>query len=565
MQLAELKQKGMAPEFLTEEGLKTLQGGYLLPGEAPVDMYRRLAKAAASYYSDMPDLENKFFQYIYNGWLCPATPVASNMGTDRGLPVSCFSSYMEDSLSGIFQTIKEVAVMTKYGGGTSVHMLDIRGSQSVVNGTGGYASGPESWAKILDSTISAVSQGNVRRGAVSAYLPIDHNNAESFMRIRNPAQDHNKYCPNIHHGMNISDKFMQEMLDGNEKNRGLWKSLIKNRFETGEPYLFFSDHAQKNNPESYAKNNIKVNGSNLCNEIMLGTDKDHSLVCCLSSVNVAKYDEWKDTDLIKTAIYFLDAVMEEFIKKASKIPDMIRAVSFSIKSRALGLGVLGWHTLLQSKLVAFDSFDAMMLNAEIFRKMKNDSDQASRELAAFKGEPEWMAGTGRRNSHLIAVAPTVSNSTISGNVSAGIEPVAANVFVKKGAKGTFIQYNPILKQKLQEVDMDNDDVWRQIIKDEGSVLGIKGLPQEFKDVFLTAREINQFAIIKQAGQRQKFIDQGQSINLFFSSNSDPKYIHKVHVEAWKEGLKGLYYLRSSSPIRTDLASRSAEECKACEG
>jgi len=565
MDLQRLKELGKASDWLTEEGLKTLQGGYLQSGETPVDMYRRVSKAAASYYpaSMQQELESKFFAIIYKGWLGLATPVASNMGTSRGLPVSCFSSFMPDTLNGIFDTIKEVAVMTKYGGGTAVHMNKIRSTEDSVLGTGGTASGPVSWAKILDSTISSVSQGAIRRGAVAAYLPIEHTDANSFIMIRHPSQDQNKYCPNIHHGVTISDSFMQDMLAGDKDKRDKWKHLMTTRLETGEPFVFFSDAAQQGNPKHLPW--YRVNGSNLCSEIFLHTDDDHSFVCCLSSMNLAKYDEWKDTDAVKTAIYFLDAVMQEFIAKAYFIPGMERAYNFAVKSRALGLGVLGWHTLLQSKMFAFDSFESMMLNSRVFSSMKQQADEASREIAEILGEPEWMQGTGKRNSHLLAVAPTVSNALISGGVSQGIEPISANVFVQKSAKGTFIRYNPTLKQKLGELGLDNSQIWDSIIKADGSVLGIKEIPEEVQQVFLTARELNQFAIVKQAGQRQKFIDQGQSVNLFFSANSEPKYIHQVHVEAWKEGLKSLYYLRSSAAIRSDLASRSVEECKACEG
>lgn len=565
LELMKLKEQGKAPEWMTNEALKTLRGGYLQSGETPVDMYRRVAKAAANKFPlhMKVQLESSFYSIIFKGWLGLATPVASNMGTSRGLPISCFSSYMPDTLDGIFDTVKEVALMTKYGGGTAVHMNDIRSTEDSVLGTGGTASGPVSWAKILDSTISSVSQGAIRRGAVAAYLPIEHHDASSFIMIRHPSQDQNKYCPNIHHGVNISDNFMQEMLDGDRNKRDKWKHLMTTRFETGEPYLFFSDAAQKGNPSHLPW--YRVNGSNLCNEIMLHTDKDHSLVCCLSSMNLAKYDEWKDTDAIKVATYFLDAVMQEFIEKSYFIPGLERAYNSAIKGRALGLGVLGWHTLLQSKMIPFDSFDAMMLNARVFSKLEQQTEEASRELADLLGEPEWMQGTGKRNTHLVAIAPTVSNALISGGVSQGVEPISANVFVQKSAKGTFIRSNPSLKAKLAELNLDTFDVWDSIIKAEGSVLGNKLIPEDVQQVFLTAREINQFAIIKQAGQRQKFISQSQSINLFFSANSDPKYIHQVHVSAWQEGLKGLYYLRSSAAIRADLASRSAAECAACDG
>lgn len=571
MNLKDLQKDNAAPEWMTEEGFKTLLEGYLLPFETPREMYRRVARAAAKH-APQPDnnipryWEDMFFDIMWRNWLCPATPVAANMGAGRGLPISCFSSYMPDSLDGIFKTVHEIAMMSKYGGGTAVHMKDIRPTGAGITGTGGQSSGVVSWSKVLDSTIMSVSQGSTRRGATAVYLPIDHKDSAAFMRIRRPEGDVNRHCPNIHHGVNISDSFMQQMIAGDKEKQSLWIELMKHRFETGEPYIFFSDAAQRNNPPAYNTYGLSVNGSNLCTEIFLATAQMYSLVCCLSSLNLAKYDEWKGTQLAYFATIFLDCVMQEFIDMASTIHGLERAVNFAKDSRALGLGVLGWHSLLQSKNVPFDSFEAMRLNAEIFSTINKQADRASRDLVELFGRdvPKLCEGMGRRNSHLTAVAPTVSNSTISGNVSPGVEPIPANAYVKKTAKGAFVQYNPILKSRLAEINMDKEEVWNSIVKNEGSVQHLS-IPPEMKEVFLTAREINQFTIVKQAGQRQKWIDQGQSINLFFASNSDPKYIHKVHVAAWEAGLKSLYYLRSSSIIKGDMASRSEAECKACEG
>lgn len=564
MKLQDLKNSGLAPEWLDEEGFKVLQSGYLLKGETPRDAYQRVAKAAASYLPNSEKYEQDFFQLIWSNWLCPSTPVMANMGTTRGLPISCFGSYTPDSMHGIMDTVKEIAMMSKYGGGTSAYLGALRASGASINGTGGISSGVVSWAKIMDSTIASVAQG-VRRGALAVYLEADHADAADFLRIRRPEGDPNRQCPNIHQGIIISDDFMQKVKESNGKERELYKTILKTRVETGEPYLFFKDTVVKKDPDWYKKANWSSKASNLCNEIYLHTDDEHSFVCCLSSMNLARYDEWKNTTAVQSAIFFLDAVMEEFIKKAEKMIGMERAVNFAKKSRALGLGVLGYHTLLQKRMFAFDSFDAMMLNAEIFSNMQKQAELASKELAQILGEPELMVGFGRRNSHLMAIAPTVSNSTLSGNVSPGIEPIVANAWVKKSAKGTFIQYNRELINLLKSKNQDSDDVWSSIVKNEGSVQHLSFLSDEEKAVFLTAREINQFAIVKQAAQRQKWIDQGQSVNLFFASNSDPKYIHKVHWMAWEEGLKGLYYFRSSSPLRADMASRSENECASCEG
>ncbi len=568
--LQDLKDKGEAPEWLTIESLKTLQGGYLLEGETPRTAYRRVAKAASNMLGQIglsmeKHYEDKFFELMWNNWLCPSTPVLANMGTDRGLPISCFGSYVPDTLVGIMDSVKEVAMMSKYGGGTSGYFGDIRGAGAPVKGTGGMSNGTIAWLKIFDSMIASVSQGGVRRGAFAGYEPIEHKDASDFMRIRRPEGDPNRQCLNLHHGVSIGDDFMQKVLDGSKKERKLWLDLLKTRSETGEPYIFFRDTANKADPEWYKKAGWSTKNSNLCTEIMLSVDNERSFVCCLSSLNIARWDEFKDTDTVFYSTIFLDAVMTEFIIKASKLEGMGKAVKFAKESRALGLGVLGWHTLLQEKEIAFDSFQAMQLNAEVFRKINSDTIKASEVLAKELGEPDLMKGFGRRNSHLVAVAPTASNSIISGNVSPGIEPIAANAYVKKTAKGVFIQYNPTLKKLLASKGKDDEDTWKSIVKNEGSVQHLSILSKEEKEVFLTAREINQYAIVKQAAQRQKWIDQGQSVNLFFASNSDPKYINGVHIAAWKEGLKSLYYFRSSSPLKADMASRDESECKACEG
>jgi ribonucleoside-diphosphate reductase alpha chain len=570
--LQTLKDKGDAPEWLTIEGLKTLQGGYLLEGETPRDAYRRVANAAAKalvssgYKSHAQGfLEDKFFDLMWKNWLCPATPVLANMGTERGLPISCFGSYVEDTLVGIMDAQKEVAMMSKYGGGTSGYFGDVRPAGSLVRGTGGISNGTIAWLKMFDSMIASVSQGGVRRGAFAGYEPIEHKDAPDFMRIRRPEGDPNRQCLNLHHGFSIGDDFMQKVLDGSKHERKLWLDVLKTRSETGEPYIFFRDTAQRADPPWYKAKGWSTKNSNLCTEIMLHVDKDRSFVCCLSSINIVRWNEFKDTDAIFFMTLFLDGVMTEFISKAKGLVGMERAVRFAEESRAIGLGVLGYHTFLQENMIPFDSFEAMRLNAEIFRTLQSEAIRASEHLAKEIGEPELLKGFGRRNSHLIAVAPTASNSILSGNVSPGIEPIAANAYVKKTAKGVFIQYNPILKKLLASKGKDEEDVWKSIIKNEGSVQSLSFLTKEEKEVFLTAREINQYAIIKQAAQRQKWIDQGQSVNLFFASNSDPKYINGVHIAAWKEGLKSLYYFRSSSPLRADMASRDESECKACEG
>jgi ribonucleoside-diphosphate reductase alpha chain len=357
---------------------------------------------------------------------------------------------------------------------------------------------------------------------------------------------------------------MQSMVDGDIEKRALYAEILKARVESGEPYIFFTDSVNKANPECYVKNNLSVKCSNLCSEITLHIDPEHTFVCCLSSLNLVRYDEWKNTDTVELSIKFLDAVLSEYIKKTEHMKGMECSRRSAIKGRAIGLGVLGWHTLLQDRSIPFDSFDAMQLNAEIFRNIRAKAEEETKRLAEEFGEPEWCKGFNRRHTHLLACAPTVSNSTISGGYSAGIEPISANIFVQKSAKGTFIRKNATLEKLLATKDKNTPETWKSINDKGGSVQHLTCLTDHEKQVFLTAREISQFAVIKLAIQRQKWVDQAQSVNLFFAMNSDPKYIHEVHLAAWKGGLKTLYYLRSDGVIKGDLASRTEEECKACE-
>ena len=563
LELEQLKKSNEAPHWLDIEGYRTLNGGYLLKGETPRMMYRRVANAAAKQFHH-DSLEEKFFDIMWKNWLCLASPVASNMGTERGLPISCNTIHVDDSIDSIFTKQHELAMLSKNGAGVGVYLGDIRGRGAVINGNG-KSEGIIPWAKCFDTTTIAVSQGATRRGATALYLPVDHVDIEEFINIRRPVGDMNRRCLNVNNAICISDEWMDSMINGDAHKRYLWKEIIKARMETGEPYLLFTDNINKANPEAYKNNNLTVKSSNLCNEIMLFTDKDHTFVCCLSSMNLMRWEEWKDTDAIELSIMFLDAVLSEYIQKASDKPGFSSAVRSAIKGRALGLGTLGWHSLLQSRMLPFDSFEAMMLNGTIFRTIQQKSIQASKVLASIYGEPEWCKGTGMRNTHLNAQAPTVSNSIISGGWSAGIEPIAANIFSQKTAKGTFIRKNIILDNILEKKQKNNSEIWKSITENNGGVQHLSILTEHEKKVFLTAREINQFAIVKQASQRQKFIDQGQSLNLFFGANSDPKYINYVHIEAWKSGLKGLYYLRTEGVLKGDLASRSKEECASCSG
>lgn len=561
--LDDLKKSGEAPSWMDEPGFKTLSSGYLLPNETPKQMYTRLAKAAAKYYQDASKHEEKFFNAMWRNWLCPASPVCSNLGTDRGLPISCNSIHVGDSLDSIFMKNYELAILSKNGAGVGVYFGDIRGRGAKIKGNGA-SEGVVPWCKVIDQTTVSVSQGSTRRGASAIYLPIEHLDIEEFINIRRPVGDINRRCLNVNHAVCISDEWMKSMLAGDEAKRKLWIEILKARVETGEPYLFFSDNVNKNNPECYVKNGLTVKTSNICSEITLYTDPEHSFVCCLSSLNLVRWEEWKDTDTVNVAIRFLDAVLSEYIDKTASITGMTPSRNSAIKGRAIGLGVLGWHTLLQERGLAFDSFETMQLNAKIFKSIRAKAEEETTVLAQELGEPEWCKGFNRRNTHLIAVAPTVSNSTISGGHSAGIEPISANVFTQKSAKGTFIRKNGTLERLLETKEHNTPEIWKSINEQSGSVQHLDCLSKEEKEIFLTAREINQHTLVKLAVQRQKWVDQAQSVNLFFALNSSPSYIHEVHVAAWKNGLKTLYYFRSDGVIKSDLASRSEADCKACE-
>jgi ribonucleoside-diphosphate reductase alpha chain len=551
-----LKSTGEAPEWLTIEGYVTLSKGYLLKGETPKMLWKRASEASARNLNK-PELADKFFELMWNNWLCLASPVAANMGTERGLPISCYGSYTEDSVDGIMDTMSEVASLSKNGGGLGVYFGDVRPRGSKIKDNG-ESDGIIPFLKILDSVTIGISQGGTRRGATSVYLPIEHEDFDEFIEMRKPSGDLNRQCLNLHHAVSIGDDFMEKVFQGESWARERWKKVLKTRFETGEPYIFFRDTTNKANPECYKANSLSVKASQLCSEITLHSDKDHTYVCCLSSMNLARWDEWKDTDAVKMSVWFLDGVMEEFIKKSDGKKGFEKARNFALKSRALGLGVLGFHSLLQAKGYPFGDLRTYTLNGEIFKHMKEEAEKATKELYETYGAPEWCEGFERRNTHLLAVAPTVSNSIISGNVSAGIEPLAAIAYAQKTAKGTFLQKNRDFTKLLQDLGKDNEKVWQSIIVGNGSVQHLNFLTDEQKEVFATAREIDQMVLVRLAAQRQKYIDQGQSLNLFFFADADPKYYNAVHLEAYRQGLKTLYYSRASSILQGDNTTRNYE-------
>ena len=551
------------PEWMNEVALSTISKGYLIPGETPKKAYRRVANAVADRLK-RPDLAAKFFKYIWNGWIGLASPVISNTGTDRGLPISCFGIDTPDSIRGIGLTNAELMKLTSSGGGVGISVDRIRGRGEEIRGNG-KSEGVVPWCKIYDSTIIATNQGNVRRGAASVNCNINHPDIEEFLQIRRPKGDPNRQCLNLHQCVIVDDAFMRKLNDRDAESMSLWLEILKSRVETGEPYIMFEDNVNKNNPLAYMMNNLHVSMTNICSEITLHTDEEHSFICCLSSLNLAKYDEWKDTDVVETATYFLDGVMEEFVEKTNGKEAMKRTHKHAKKGRALGLGIMGWHTFLQKKNLPFNSIASTAWTHTIMSKIRNEAEAASRQLAVEYGEPLWCRGTGMRNTHVLAIAPTVSNSRIAG-CSAGIEPQPANVYTFNGAKGTFIVKNPELEKLLIEKGKNTSKVWDQILSDDGSVINIPSdiLSEEDKDVFLTFAEINQLELVRQAAIRQKYIDQTQSLNLCFPPTDSPKWINQVHMEAWKLGIKTLYYLRTDSVIKGDLGSRTAE-CVSCDG
>ena len=552
------------PEWMDEISLATISKGYLLPGETVRTAYKRVSNAAATRLKK-PELASKFFKIMWNGWLGLASPVLSNMGTDRGLPISCFGVDTPDSIRGIGLTNAELMKLTASGGGVGISLSRIRERGEGITGNG-KSEGVVPWAKIFDSSIIATNQGNVRRGAASVNLDIEHGDIEEFLQIRRPKGDPNRQCLNLHQCVVVGDSFMRKLEARDSESMNKWATVLKSRMETGEPYIMYKDNVNKNNPIAYRMNNLDVTMTNICSEITLFTDEEHSFICCLSSLNLAKWEEYKDTDCIQTAVWFLDGVMQEFIDKSNGKESLKRTHKHASKGRALGLGVMGWHTFLQQKNLPFNSVASTVHTRNIFNRIRSESESASMNLAAEYGEPLWCRGTGMRNTHLLAVAPTVSNSVICGGISAGIEPLPANVYTFNGAKGTFIRKNKVLEALLESKGENKNKWWDQMLQEGGSVLNLPDnvLSTEEKDVFLTFSETNQLELVKQAAERQKYIDQTQSLNLSFDPNDSPKWINQVHMEAWKLGVKTLYYLRTDSVIKGDLGSRMAD-CLSCDG
>lgn len=571
-ELSKLKSSGEAPSWYTEESFATVSKGYLQPGETPRAMYRRVVRAACKSGKFHESIKHDLFYVMFEkNWLGPASPILSNLGTDRGLPISCFGIDLADEMQDILgRGLGELAMLTKFGGGVGVSMHRLRPRGSLIRqGKNGKSEGVIPFAKVYDSGILASKQGEVRRGSASINLPITHSDWSEFIRMRRPEGDINRQCLNLHHCTTITDEYMHQVRNGDLAARLKWLELMKSRAETGESFIMFTDTVNRANPEAYKRHGLDVSMTNICSEIVLHTDALHSFICCLSSLNLATYDDWKDwkgpqsgLSLPELSIYFLNGVLDEFIDKAQYLPYMENTVRSAIKGRALGLGVMGWHTYLMDRMIPFESFAAMQANNAIFKFINEESVKASRKLAEERGEPEWCVGTGMYNTHLTAIAPTKSNSIICGDVSAGIEPYTANAYTDVTGKGTFIRKSRQLEALLESKGRNEDKVWRSISANNGSVQHLDFLTSEEKEVFRTAYEINQKAIVQQAAQRQKYICQSQSLNLFFPFDCNPKYFSDVHILAWELGVKTLYYCKSTSGISI---KHEDGDCKSCEG
>ena len=541
--------------WLNDEAKLFLERGYLIEGESPKQRILDIAKHAENILG-VKDFAVKFERYMAQGFYSLSSPIWANFGRERGLPISCFSSFIPDSMEGILYKVGEVGIMSKMGGGTSGYFGDVRHRGAPIS-SGGTATGVHHQLSVFDSLVNYVSQGNVRRGSFAAYLPIDHPDIEEFLHIRSDGDS----IQDLSIGVCVDDEWMKSMVDGDTEKRKIWGKVIKKRFESGYPYIFYTDNANKGAPQVYKDKKIEIHNSNLCSEIMLPTNPTESFVCNLSSLNLERWDDLVKTDAIQTMIYFLDAVMSEFIDKTDGVEFMEHPRNFAIRHRALGLGVLGWHSYLQLNDIPFESITARAKNNIIFKTIQKRSRDASEELANLLGEPEVLTGYGLRNTTTMAVAPTTSSSFILGQVSPSIEPLNSNYFVKDLAKGKFTYRNPYLTKLFKKKGL-GEDAWKSVLKRGGSVQHLTELTKDERDVFKTFGEISQKEIITQAADRQFAIDQGQSLNIMIPPDTKPKEVNDLMIYAWKRGVKSLYYQRSANPAQ-ELA-RSINNCAVCE-
>jgi len=543
--------------WLNKDSRTFLKRGYLEEGETPEQRIAIIADSAQKVLA-IPGFSEKFQSYMAKGWYSLSSPIWANFGKERGLPISCFGSYIEDTMEAILKKSSEVGMMTKGGGGTSGYFGELRERGAEIN-SGGKSNGPVHFLEIFETIANVVSQSNVRRGSFAAYLPVEHPDILEFLQIRGDGNA----IQNLSIGVTITDTWMKEMLAGDKDKRKVWGSIIKKRFESGYPYVMFKNAVNRNSPQVYRDKGMDIHASNLCSEIALHSNKDESFVCNLSSMNLLHYEEWKDTDAVETLTYFLDAVMTEFIDKCKGKPFMEAPMNFAKNQRALGIGVLGWHSLLQSRMISFESMKAKFLNTEIHKVIQEKSQYATEQLAEVYGEPPLLKGYGKRNVTTMAIAPTTSSSFILGQVSPSIEPLNSNYFVKDLAKGKFTYKNPYLEALLEEKEQNTPQIWKNILVKGGSVQHLKFLSDDEKSVFKTFGEISQKEVLIQAAQRQKFIDQSQSLNIMVHPKSSPKDVSQLMIFAWEQGVKSLYYQRGTNPSQE--LSRNLLECESCSG
>jgi len=561
-------------DWINDQSITFLQRGYLSEGEEPLERVRAIADNAEKILG-IAGFSDKFYDYMSKGWYSLSSPVWANFGKVRGLPVSCFGSNISDNIESILFTQAEVGEMSKMGGGTSGYFGNIRHRGAPVTDNG-HAPGSVHFMKLFESVVDNISQGSTRRGRFSPYLPIEHPDIMEFLEIGTegfPIQD-------LTHAVTVTDEFMEAMIAGDTEKRAAWAKVIQRRGEIGYPYIMFHDTMNKNTVDVYKEKGAKIYNSNLCSEIALHNSDDESFVCVLSSMNLLHYDEWKDTDAVETLTYFLDAVNEEFVTKIDSLRHngtregqrafyyLEKAYNFAKRQRALGLGVLGWHSLLQSKGLPFDTRETARLNVEVFKLIQQKSYKASEELAKMFGEPEYLKGYGRRNVTLNAIAPTTSSAFILGQVSQSIEPIWSNCYVKDVAKLKVTIKNPILERLLEELGRNDKETWNSIKQNDGSVQHLDFLTDEQKEVFRTFAEINQASIINQAAIRQDYIDQSQSLNLMVSPDMPTKDINKLLIDAWKLGVKTLYYQHSMNSAQAFARKKlglNDLQCVACEG
>ena len=549
----------MAFDWLNEQSRTFLSRGYLLPGQSAEDRIRIIADTAEKHLG-IEGYADKFYDYMSRGFYSLASPVWSNYGTDRGLPVSCFGSFIDDHMESILEGHAENGMLMKSGGGTSGFFGALRGRGAPITNNG-ESFGAVHFMEMYDKLASVVSQGSVRRGFFSPYLPIEHPDAEEFLDIATEGHP----IQGLTTGITVSDDFLKKMLAGDPDARKLWAKVLQRRSEIGFPYILFSDNVNNGAPDVYKDLKLKIHASNMCSEIALPSSPEETFTCVLSSINVAKWDEIESTDAIETLVMFLDTVVTEFVNKTAGKPYFARAHKFAVRHRALGAGILGWHSLLQSKMMAFEGTEAAKLNLHIAKTFKARTYAASAELAGMFGEPELLKGYGRRNTTLMAIAPTKSSSFILGQVSQSIEPEFSNCYVKDLAKMKVTIKNPFLLKLLQEKGQDKPEVWDQIRNNDGSVQKLDVLTDEEKEVFKTFSEINPEAIITQAATRQTYIDQAQSINLMLDPDTPVKEINALYLTAWRLGIKSLYYSFSMSAAQSLTRKQvMTEGCAACE-